>query len=292
MIDPHNDVVEEYERGGGSRHIPTCPPLPDLVIANAEYEPSGGGRIRVEVRNVGAGALENRTLALTTLLPDGAPLYMAASWPNVTLEPGASRMFDLSGVTESTLERMAGGYTVFVNPEYTIQESEVMNNAFSVGRRVRVRIEPLEFFSGRAGENQLQCETEVYFRILLGHGSSRDDVNWTETRYPHSGHLVYQVDHPICTGDEPGPWIPDGSYTFEIEIPSTENLYLFIDGWEIDDPGEDDNLGSIDMVFGPSDNFGEGEYGWTWSVGGHNNDVAPNGGHTFQARWRIVIVAP
>ncbi|GAB4503520.1 MAG: hypothetical protein Fur0043_05120 [Anaerolineales bacterium] len=290
MIDPYNDVAEEYERSGGLWHFPVCPPLPDLVIPRVTFDPAGGGRIRVEVQNVGEGALEDRTLAFTTLLPDGSPLYMAASWPHVTLEPGASRMFDLSGVTESTLARMAGGYTVIVNPENAIRESSAANNAFAVGHTVRVRIEPLEFYSGRAGENQLQCETEVYFRILLGHGASRDDVEWTEMRYPHSGHLTYRTD--VCGEPRPGPWIPDSSYYFEIEIPSTENLYLFIDGWEIDDPGEDDNLGAIDMVFGPAENFGEGVYGWTWSVGGYNNDLRPNGGHNFQARWRIVIVTP
>lgn len=140
MIDPYNDVVEEYERSGALWHIPICPPLPDLVITSAIYDPSGGGRIRVAVRNVGEGALENRTLALRTFLADSSPLYLDRSWPNINLAPGETRSFDLSGVTETAREQMRGGYTVVVNPDYSISEEDLANNTFNVDASTRLWI--------------------------------------------------------------------------------------------------------------------------------------------------------
>ncbi len=292
LIDPYDDVVEELERSAGIAHRPHCPSLPDLVIGDVDYASSGGGRLRVTVHNAGEGTLNNRTLALQSLLADGSRLYMDGWWPNVTLGPYESRTFDLSGVTESAYEQMRAGYSVIVNPERTIVESNYENNTFTTGTAVRVRFEPLEFFSERAGENQLQCRTEVHFNISLGHGSTAEDVEWTEMRYPASGHLTFLVDHFICPGEDPGPWLSTG-YFVEIEMPANENLYIRIEGWEEDSGASDDDLlGEIIRVYGPGDNYGEGEYGWTESTGGYNDDVEPNGGLGFVARWRIILVTP
>ena len=292
VIDPYDDVLEELERSAGIAHRPHCPSLPDLVIGDVDYEASGGGRLRVTVHNAGEGTLNNRTLALQSLLADGSRLYLDGWWLNVTLGPYESRTFDLSGVTESAYEQMRAGYSVIVNPERTIVESNYENNTFTTGTAVRVRFEPLEFFSGRAGENQLQCRTEVHFNISVGHGSTAEDVEWTEMRYPASGHLTFLVDHFICPGEDPGPWLSTG-YFVEIEMPANENLYIRIEGWEEDSGASDDDLlGEIIRVYGPGDNYGEGEYGWTESTGGYNDDVEPNGGLGFVARWRIILVTP
>ena len=292
MIDPYDDVLEELERSGALFHHPTCPQLPDLVIGDVQYDPAGGGRLRVTVHNAGDGTLENRTVGLQSMLSDGSRLYLDGWWPNITLGPYESRTFDLSGVTESAYEQMRIGYSVIVNPDHTIAEANYENNVFTVERTVRVRFEPLEFFSGRAGENQLQCRTEVHFNIFIGHGTSADDVVWTELRYPTSGHLTFLVDHFICPGDDPGPWLSTG-YFVEVEMPANENLYIRIEGWEEDGSASDDDLlGEIIRVFGPGDHYGEGEHGWTDSTGGYNDDVEPNGGLGFSARWRIILVTP
>ncbi len=61
----------------------------------------GGGRIRVTVQNIGDGPIENRVLAFETQLPDGTPLYVGGSYPNVSFEPREIHTYDLSGVSES-----------------------------------------------------------------------------------------------------------------------------------------------------------------------------------------------
>jgi hypothetical protein len=94
----------------------------------------------VTVQNVGEGPLENRTLAFQTQLPDGTRLYIDGSWPAVSLAPRESRVFDLSGVSESIREQMQAGYSVIVNPAGTILESDSDNNAFDVTSATRLWI--------------------------------------------------------------------------------------------------------------------------------------------------------
>lgn len=278
QLDPTNLVPESVEP-----HPVYCQDLPDLVIDDVDYDPTGSGRLRVTVRNNGAGTLENRSLALTTQLLDGTPLYISASHPNVTLEPHQSRLIDLPYVSESALAQMSSGYAVIVNPDQTIEEENYDNNAFNTERTTRIRFEPLEFFSGRAGESRLACRAEAYFNIQLGHGSNEDDISWEQVRYPETGVLVYQVDNPLwCHGQMPGPWIPN--FYMELDVPQNENLYLRMRGWEVDDPGDNEYLGEIYQVYTADEDFGTGEYSWINATGG------VDGG--FQARWRIETIEP
>ncbi|MCD4674033.1 MAG: LysM peptidoglycan-binding domain-containing protein [Anaerolineaceae bacterium] len=140
VIDPDDEVLEEYERSGAMVHGPICPRLPDLTITDVSFEPAGGGRIRITVRNDGDGAVENRTLAFQTLLPDGESLYIGGSYPNVDLALREERFFELGGVSESVRERMRRGYSVVVNPDATIAESNMDNNTYDVAAGQRLRI--------------------------------------------------------------------------------------------------------------------------------------------------------
>lgn len=280
QLDPTNLFAESVEP-----HPVYCQDLPDLVIDDVDYDPTGSGRLRVTVRNNGAGTLENRTIALETRLLDGTPLYIAASMPEITLEPHQSRVIDLPYVPESALEQMSGGYMVIVNPDLIIEEENYDNNAFITERTTRIRFEPLEFFSGRNGESRLVCRAEAYFNVQLGHGSNEDDISWEQVRYPETGVLIYQVDNPLwCHGQMPGPWIP--TFYMEVDVPQNENLYLRMQGWEVDDPGDNEYLGEIYQVYTAEENFGEGEYGWTDSINSTETY------QRFQARWNIIIVEP
>lgn len=297
LIDPYDDVPEMFERSGDWRHIPLCPPVPDLIITDARYvTTSDHGQIRITVQNVGEAPLAHRSLAIRTFLADGSPLYIGGSLPNISLERFEPMTFSLGGVSPSAYAQMQQGYSVVVNPDRTIYESDYRNNIYSIDPSVRVRFEPLEFFSGRAGENQLHCRTEVYFEIWVGHGYSADEATWTQIRYPRTGHLTYLTDHFICVGDDPGPWIPDANYTLEVEMQPDENFYIRLRGWEEDSTSDDDFLGEIFRAYGSTEGYGAGTTrdteGQTWarSIGGYNDDVPPNGGHTFRARWRISLI--
>ena len=202
MIDPYDAVMEAYERSGAMYHNPICPQLPDLIITSANFESSGGGRIRVAVRNVGDGAVENRTIALATLLPDGSPLYMAASWPNVTLEPGATRMFDLSGVTDSVREQMRGGYSVVVNPDATIREANSGNNTMDVAASTRLWIYLYSVYAPMDYRNSV----EFHITVTVASGATRrqvadwnlSDIDWsTCDSVDEECSLAFSPDVPI-----------------------------------------------------------------------------------------------
>ncbi len=131
VIDPQNEVPEEYERTGALSHGPICPQRPDLTITNVQYD-GPTGRILVTVQNVGDGPVASRALTLKTYLPDGSPAYLEDTDTGVTLAPRETRVFDIPGVNNSARGRLANGYSVTVNPENTIPESNTGNNTYAV----------------------------------------------------------------------------------------------------------------------------------------------------------------
>ena len=133
LIDPFDDVLEEYERLEITFHRPGCMEEPDLVISDVSYTDSGGGQVRVTVENLGPGRLENRTLTLRTQLPDGSPLYhLVRAWPNVSLAPHEARVYSLIGIDERIREQMQDGYTMIINENATIHEANFENNSYTV----------------------------------------------------------------------------------------------------------------------------------------------------------------
>lgn len=133
LIDPFDDVLEEYERLEITYHRPGCMQEPDLVISDVTYNDAGGGQVRVTVENLGPGRLHNRTLTLRTQLLDGSPLYhLMGAWPNVSLAPHEARVFTLIGINESIREQMQNGYTMTINENGTIHEVDFENNLFTV----------------------------------------------------------------------------------------------------------------------------------------------------------------
>ncbi|MDI6768646.1 MAG: LysM peptidoglycan-binding domain-containing protein [Anaerolineales bacterium] len=140
LIDPYNDFLEEPERSGAWVHRPICPSVPDLVITDMRYIPSGGfGQISVTLQNVGEG-LEHRAISVQTYLPDGAPLYIGGSYPNITLGRFRSITLNFGGVSESIREQMRAGYQVVVNPDGRVFESDTTNNTFVVPAANSLRI--------------------------------------------------------------------------------------------------------------------------------------------------------
>jgi hypothetical protein len=135
LVDPLDEVLELHERSGTATHTPVCMPLPDLVISRVNYNYVGTGQVRVTVQNQGPGRLAGRTLTFRTLGSDGNSLYVSGSWPDVTLEPYEARVFDLFGANERIREQMQDGYTVVINENRTIPETDFTNNTYFVAIR-------------------------------------------------------------------------------------------------------------------------------------------------------------
>ncbi len=177
-IDPNDNVPELYEVSGALHHTPVCEQLPDLKINSVEYDSTGGGRLRVEVQNSGEGIMERRTLALDGELPDGNPAYLFHSWPNITLERDARRTFEISGVGETMRTRLSGGYTMIVNPEHGVVESNYENNTYDVQETRRFWV---DWYEG-CGSSFMHSVYHRYSMHLtadvVGGASSRRVADW------------------------------------------------------------------------------------------------------------------
>lgn len=182
VIDPNNEVIEEYERSGSLAHGPVCPPVPDLKIDNVTYDPRGGGMIKVIVKNIGTHPLSSRSVALGTTLPDGTSLYLGRSWPNISMGRNDSHLFTLSGVSESMREQMQQGYVVTVNPEGSIIESNMDNNDYQVPAMDSLRVRLMTIVAPWDYRNSAEFDFKIYAvsgdnRRQIAHWNL-DNVDW------------------------------------------------------------------------------------------------------------------
>ncbi len=192
LIDPFDDVLEEYERSGAMFHRPICPHIPDLVITNVRYIPSGGfGQVSVTIRNVGEGALENRAVSVRSYLPDGAPLYIGGSYPNITLGCFETVTLNFGGVSESTREQMRAGYLVTVNPEAAIFESNADNNTYSVRGATRLWLSWVWIVAPYHSRNSVEYSFDAYVvsgdtRRRVADWNVSQDINWGSCSDPYN----------------------------------------------------------------------------------------------------------
>lgn len=267
VIDPFDEVLEELERSGALSHGPVCPGLPDLRISDVTYEPNYN-QIKVTVINAGDKELANRTLSFETYLPDGSPLYIIGSRPNVSLgrwNGSNALVFSLHGVDETVRQRMLEGYSVVVNPDNTILESDTTNNTFNVpaSNQLRIRLMGLRVLYN------YRNSTEFFFTAFVGSGAERrqvadfhfEDIDlaceyWTMHR---------NNDYRVCREylfdahtDNSTPWFPiSGDETLEINVRTThrggfDRTYSY--AWQLNDP-------HIDPSWGPTHNCDQhGDY--------------------------------
>ncbi len=282
LIDPFDRVVEEYERSGALSHQPVCPILPDLTITDVHYDALGGGRLRVTVQNLGDGTVENRSIALETLLPDGSSAYLGGSWPNVTLEPRATRTFDLIGVNESARERLSGGYTVVVNPDFTVPESNPDNNTYDVNRSAQLQL----FWCNRniPHVTGLTSAARMYFRASVVAGESSEEVLDTSWSHRLSGQeVIWGYTHN--ENGFPSTWYRCEGVSDVFEILGDEYLQVnFRATYRVGNYGDFENVGSASYSYGPESNWGAG----TMAPEGDFTDcIDSDGDHSVAAAARL-----
>ena len=175
VIDPDNEVIEEFERSGAMIHNPVCPPIPDLTITNVFYDSRGGGMLQVTVKNIGTNPLSSRSVALRTALPDGTSLYLSSSWPNISLGRNESHLFTLSGVSESIRDQMQQGYVVTVNPEGTIVENNMDNNDYEVHAMNSLRVRLMAVEAPWDYRNSAEFDINVH---TINGGPQRPIAHW------------------------------------------------------------------------------------------------------------------
>ena len=172
VIDPNDQVLEAYERSGMLVHSSVCPELPDLEIRDVSFDTTAGGQLRVVARNSGDGPVANRRIVFHVISADGTPMEIGASYPHTIMAPGQERIFVIERVSETIREQMAQGYSVVINPEHIVPESNYDNNLFDVP----------------AGKN-----LSVYWWGIWAPESFRDDAAYDLTAFVVSGGAMRQV---------------------------------------------------------------------------------------------------
>jgi len=199
IIDPNNTVPELYEVTGALYHGPVCPVLPDLVPTNVEYDPSGGGRLRVTIQNQGEGEVVSRTIYLHTLLADGSRSYTDLIGTNVSLGPSETTVKEIISIPESVREQMKGGYSVIVNPDHTITETNYENNSYQVGPARQIWVELFDV-CGTALAEYAPHNYTVWFRADVISGTqSRRVIDWTVEDIEF---YAREMDDEDCSGVE------------------------------------------------------------------------------------------
>ena len=138
MLDPDNLVQERIdvleEQGMFSRGF-SCRPLPDFTILDAEYD-RATDNLGVTIRNEADKTPENTELILRIETESGSTFDRTI---NVSLDKyGSERVW--VGLNTEERQAMVSGYTVTVNPDGVIAETDYGNNSFSVEGSTVLRI--------------------------------------------------------------------------------------------------------------------------------------------------------
>ena len=288
VIDPNNLVREEYEAHDVLQHTPVCPQLPDLTIIDVVYKPDGGGRLAVSVQNLGNIPLENRNLKLQVFLPDGSPAYLFRSWPVENLGVNEIKIFELSGVDENARSRLQNGYSVYVDPDWIIPESNEENNSFDIqSGNIQVwwcdSYIPHYYGLGSTTRMNLTVEIQRDSQTEVVFDASRSNTLTSRETFSYDyNHCYLQGCNFSFTCDE-------NSNIFTIL--GDENLKITVSGeFRAGSYGDFENLGSASRTFSASQNWGglppsEHSFPWGFSNNRRLTVVPPLGMLSPPAWW-------
>jgi hypothetical protein len=224
---------------------------------------------------------------------DGSPAHLGGSWPDIRLEPGATRVFDLIGVTETVRGLLANGYSVTVNPEGTVAERNLDNNTYTVRGASRIVIR--------------WCETAIPHYYGWGHTVRLDltvnALNGGSTRQLLTRHVedyfsyIYIDDYDVhyAVGDR----VPGATCTVldGFEIFGDEELQVTIAGeYQAGSAGSWDDLGVGTSTFSPQNDWGADvfpacsgtEFRLSGAGGWHNIVVYPDLGMLAPPPWTML----
>lgn len=213
LLDPDNLVEEAYDRLveiGYTPKQPYCRPLPDLVIPDVSFNESTRN-LQIEPQNQGqapllptdsGGSLEHADVLFWMEFTDGRPLTMSFADINLGYQDRIILSWPISDVER---DRMRGGYTLVVNPDNAIFESDTTNNSYQVEATSRLRIvwrcgyatqcvtNWFDAASATIGKNKWTMYLDVY---VGGIGSYQRVIHWTspELEVPFTGNEWCRTD--------------------------------------------------------------------------------------------------
>lgn len=230
--------------------------LPDLAVTGVDADL---GQMRIHVVNSAAAMTEPADLTVEwTDLVTGEQIG-AETWRDVQIPSGGERTLVVAEVSA------VGGLRVVLDPEGRVPDGTPANNTYETPVVMRVE------FLGASGSPCSEIEDAHYgsewaFAFWAGHGMSESDVLWVgyNVRFPIEGEVKVCTDVSIdCMPTAGGTttW-GDPRYTFDVQVPATETLYVSATGTEVDTVSDDDPFATERHAYGPAEGWGarEAEY--------------------------------
>jgi hypothetical protein len=271
---------------------PEVGPEPDLTITNVD---KAGDQLRVHVFNNASDMTEPRDITVHWVPVGSGTVADSRTWEGVQIPSGGSRILQ-SGEPVGAI----GGMIFVLDPDENVPDLNRGNNTFETP--LRMRVEFLQVAAPRCSESScsiFDCDAEWVYNFWAGYGPSESEVSWIahNVRFPGSGHLE-TCGHSACEYEESAPedFVMEGDerYTFEFDMPASENLYVVLHATELDFWTSDDSFYSPYYTYYPRDNWGAREEAYTGSAPPSEecNDAFCSDcrGDSVWGRWRITIV--
>jgi hypothetical protein len=191
---------------------------------------------------------------------------ISREWPTTLLAPGGTVRFDIGSVNEALREMMDGGYTVTVNPDHTIPESNYDNNSYDV--RGSTSLQLFWCYRNIPHTTGLTSAARMYFRAWVQSGDGSEQVVDESWSHSLSGQEVIW-DYGHNEYGFPGSWY--GCYEADgvFQILGDQWLRVTMQAtYRAGERGDFENLGTAEFVYGPETDWHAGDMsdeGETWS---------------------------
>jgi len=267
---------------------------PDLTITNVDkHEPSG--QLRVHVFNNAADMAEPMDVTVHWVPVGSATVAGSMTWENVQIPSGGSRILQMGEPVGDI-----GGMIFVLDPNEEIPDINRGNNTYETP--LVMRVEFLRVGAPHCSESGcsiFDCDSEWVFKLWAGYGPSESEISWVafHERWPRSDELI-SCGHDVCmykdSPDEDWTMEGDERFTFEFEMPASENVYVMATATEVDFWTSDDQFSSPLYAYTSRDNWGARSDHYTGNLNPERscNDALCSEcreGNVY-ARWRITKV--
>jgi hypothetical protein len=240
-------VIPEDVRPPGWFEVGIGSPMVDLTVSDVTL--SQDGQLQMHVLN--RGRLDLVDTALDISVESGGQTGRVTSQHNIPAGLSIAVPYGQAATLEGT--------RIVVDPDDSIDELSERNNEYLVPARRRVEFVKVSTpFCNEWSSSIVSIDSEFVYYVWAGHGHDWDHVTWVakKVRFPASGQLRSCTD--ACDGSRNERWVMAGNpnYTFDVEVPGDENLYVMVTGTEMDSATDNDPLGDV-----------RGEYGWSQNWG-------------------------
>jgi hypothetical protein len=233
LLDPGNMVPEEEDYTPEIwRRGEYCRALPDLVITDVVLDQEQM-RLFVTVQNQASGTLENRTLELALRLDEATTIVHSGGWSGVSMGPWDRSLLIWEDMPESVRQRLLDGYTVIIDPDNEIAETDGTNNSYGIpaGGQFRIGwntviVPYYEFYTPSGYQiNEDRFEAGIFAETS---STARLIADWS---IPHGDGYCEVSRHSSAGGYREGAMYCGGyQYNVDFELEGDETLVLYVGG--------------------------------------------------------------